>query len=77
MSPTDLSVYVHYPFCIAKCPYCDFYSGRPDDLGLEPNRYLDLVSRELEILARQDERLRGRRSRMVFTAFSGPAEWRT
>ena len=23
---TDLAVYVHWPFCAAKCPYCDFNS---------------------------------------------------
>lgn len=28
MSPTDsgFGVYVHWPFCLAKCPYCDFNS---------------------------------------------------
>ena len=23
---TDLSIYVHWPFCLLKCPYCDFNS---------------------------------------------------
>ena len=22
----DLSIYIHYPFCLSKCPYCDFNS---------------------------------------------------
>ncbi|BBK45381.1 coproporphyrinogen III oxidase [Allostella vacuolata] len=24
--PTGLAVYVHWPFCVSKCPYCDFNS---------------------------------------------------
>ena len=24
--PTTLAVYVHWPFCVSKCPYCDFNS---------------------------------------------------
>ena len=23
---TDLAIYVHWPFCLSKCPYCDFNS---------------------------------------------------
>ncbi len=23
---TDLSIYVHWPYCLSKCPYCDFNS---------------------------------------------------
>lgn len=26
-----LGLYIHIPFCDGKCPYCDFYSVRPDD----------------------------------------------
>ena len=25
-SPGDLALYVHWPFCVSKCPYCDFNS---------------------------------------------------
>ena len=26
MSEPDLALYVHWPFCVSKCPYCDFNS---------------------------------------------------
>lgn len=26
MENRDLSIYIHYPFCLSKCPYCDFNS---------------------------------------------------
>ena len=41
----DLGVYVHIPFCVQKCPYCDFVTGH-----LEPalrRRYLDALEREV------------------------------
>ena len=25
-APSDLGLYVHWPFCVSKCPYCDFNS---------------------------------------------------
>lgn len=46
------SVYVHFPWCLQKCPYCDFASAtirRPE----VPHRdYADAVLRELELRAR-------------------------
>jgi putative oxygen-independent coproporphyrinogen III oxidase len=46
-----LSLYVHLPWCIAKCPYCDFNShARPEatDGGLPEARYLDALVADLE-----------------------------
>src|SRR5574343_1610092 len=46
-APPPLSVYVHLPWCIQKCPYCDFNSHqRPDELP--ETRYLDALRADLE-----------------------------
>src|SRR6188768_1376012 len=29
---TPLALYIHWPFCVAKCPYCDFNSHVREDV---------------------------------------------
>lgn len=31
----DLEIYIHIPFCVRKCAYCDFLSGPADDKSME------------------------------------------
>src|SRR5690606_35872642 len=41
-----LSLYIHLPWCVRKCPYCDFNSYRAD--GAVPEaRYIDALLRDL------------------------------
>lgn len=42
-----LSLYVHLPWCIRKCPYCDFNSYRAPD-ALPEGPYVDALLRDLE-----------------------------
>lgn len=44
-----LSLYVHLPWCLKKCPYCDFNSHEWRDGGAPPEaRYLDALRADLE-----------------------------
>lgn len=40
----ELELYIHIPFCVKKCQYCDFLSAPAD--GKEKGRYVEsLVGR--------------------------------
>jgi putative oxygen-independent coproporphyrinogen III oxidase len=43
-----LSLYVHLPWCLKKCPYCDFNSHEQSAQGLPEQRYIDAVIADLE-----------------------------
>lgn len=42
-----LSLYVHIPWCVKKCPYCDFNSHEAKD-GFPENEYLNALRTDLE-----------------------------
>lgn len=42
-----LSIYVHVPWCVRKCPYCDFNSHPLRD-GIPESRYVEAVLADLE-----------------------------
>jgi oxygen-independent coproporphyrinogen-3 oxidase len=45
-------VYVHFPWCLAKCPYCDFVSyAQGDRAAIDHAGYADAVIRELDARA--------------------------
>jgi putative oxygen-independent coproporphyrinogen III oxidase len=64
-------VYVHFPWCLAKCPYCDFVSyvspGAIDHRG-----YADAVLRELD---KRAPLLEGRQVESVFFGGGTPSLW--
>jgi putative oxygen-independent coproporphyrinogen III oxidase len=69
MIDTPLALYVHMPWCVRKCPYCDFNShqlksGQPDAA------YIDALIRDFEI---EVPRVRGRRIDSVFFGGGTPS----
>jgi putative oxygen-independent coproporphyrinogen III oxidase len=69
MSDTPLALYVHMPWCVRKCPYCDFNShqlksGQPDA------SYIDALIRDFELEA---PRVLGRRVESVFFGGGTPS----
>jgi putative oxygen-independent coproporphyrinogen III oxidase len=54
LSNTDTSsafgVYVHWPFCLSKCPYCDFNS-HVRHVQIDEERYVRAFTREIETTA--------------------------
>lgn len=70
MRPT--SVYVHFPWCLKKCPYCDFNSYGTARDEVPHAAYADAVLRELD--ARRGA-LAGRELVSVFFGGGTPSLW--
>ena len=64
----DLAVYVHWPFCLAKCPYCDFNSHVRE--RIDQTRFAQALRREL---ASEASRLGRRRLTSVFFGGGTPS----
>lgn len=67
--PPPLTLYVHYPWCVRKCPYCDFNSHALKDAADEA-RYFDALKRQLEQVLPQ---IWGRRIHAVFFGGGTPS----
>ncbi|MEJ2631561.1 MAG: radical SAM family heme chaperone HemW [Acidihalobacter sp.] len=64
-----LSVYVHLPWCVRKCPYCDFNSFQNDG-ELPEHDYVDALLTDLE---EELPRVWGRRIESVFIGGGTPS----
>src|SRR3954469_10443419 len=61
MSAGELALYVHWPFCVSKCPYCDFNSHVR--ASIDQDRWRDAL---LADLAHEARLLPGRRLSSIF-----------
>ena len=72
LSPTtgegDLALYIHWPFCVSKCPYCDFNSHVRD--GVDQRRWRDALLADLAHEARVGP---GRRLTSIFFGGGTPS----
>lgn len=49
----EIGVYIHIPFCIKKCDYCDFVSYSDKNHFVED--YIEKLKQEITITLKQDE----------------------
>jgi putative oxygen-independent coproporphyrinogen III oxidase len=69
MMPPPLSLYVHLPWCVRKCPYCDFNSHTAGDTAPRA-RYIDALLKDLD---REVMRADGRTLTSVFLGGGTPS----
>ena len=66
---SPLGLYIHIPWCVRKCPYCDFNSHRAPQTLPEAD-YVDALLRDLAV---QAERVAGRTLETVFIGGGTPS----
>jgi putative oxygen-independent coproporphyrinogen III oxidase len=71
-SRAPLGVYVHFPWCLRKCPYCDFVSFEAKRDAIDHGGYADAVLGEL---AARADAFAGRRLETVFFGGGTPSLW--
>ncbi len=67
-----LHAYVHFPWCLEKCPYCDFVSYKTPREAIDHDGYADAILRELD--ARR-EAFEGHQLASIFFGGGTPSLW--
>ena len=65
-----LSLYIHLPWCIKKCPYCDFNSHEVPISGFDEKSYIDALINDLEV---ELHRMWGRTINSIFIGGGTPS----
>lgn len=71
--PAPFSLYIHIPYCISKCPYCDFNSHVVAEIP--ETHYSDTILRELEHYGSAED-WRGRDVRSIFFGGGTPSTFK-
>jgi oxygen-independent coproporphyrinogen-3 oxidase len=69
----ELGLYVHFPWCRARCPYCDFAIAVAPLVEIPHERYTGAILAEL---AARAPRFPGRTLRTIYFGGGTPALWR-
>ena len=69
LQPPPLALYVHLPWCVRKCPYCDFNSHAAPT-QIPETRYVDALLEDLEI---DRDAVQGRRLASIFFGGGTPS----
>ena len=70
MNNIPLALYIHLPWCVRKCPYCDFNSHEIKNGSFPEQEYVDAVVRDLKFSADQ---FQGRKLESVFLGGGTPS----
>ena len=70
MHQAAFSLYIHIPYCVSKCPYCDFNSHVV--AKIPEQEYAGMLIKELEFYARLDD-WRGRSLKSIFFGGGTPS----
>ncbi|GAC1538485.1 MAG: radical SAM family heme chaperone HemW [Polyangiales bacterium] len=70
-----LHVYVHFPWCLEKCPYCDFVSFKTEREAIDHEGYADAIVAELQARASADGAFAGHRLSTIFLGGGTPSLW--
>ncbi|HWX72832.1 MAG TPA: radical SAM protein, partial [Xanthobacteraceae bacterium] len=68
-SETAFGVYIHWPFCLSKCPYCDFNSHVRHS-GIDEARFVRAFTTEIAAIA---ARVPGRTVSTIFIGGGTPS----
>jgi putative oxygen-independent coproporphyrinogen III oxidase len=68
----SIGIYIHFPWCLSKCPYCDFVAFAAPRSAIDAGAYTEAVLAEL---AARRTALDGRRAASIFFGGGTPSLW--
>lgn len=69
-APPPLALYIHFPWCVRKCPYCDFNSHAVKEDGIPEQAYIQALLNDLQHALPQ---VWGRRLSTIFIGGGTPS----